>query len=162
MYARMGTQEVAFASSSSRDPLAHADSIGGDVGPDVSGFAALSGSKSLQILIYDHHDDWDLSGEQQIELEIANLPFGETGIMLHHYRIDRTHSNAYAEWVRQGRPMYPTPGQYAAMKGRDDLELLEPPRRAMLLDGKVKLTFTMPTHSISLLVVTAGCLASGV
>ena len=68
-------------------------------------------------------------GEQQIELEIANLPFGETGIMLHHYRIDQTHSNAYAEWVRQGKPMYPAPGQYAAMKARDDLELLEPPRR---------------------------------
>ena len=61
MYARMGTQEVAFASSSARDPLADADLIGSSAGPDVSGFAALSGSKSLQILIYDHHDDWSLS-----------------------------------------------------------------------------------------------------
>ena len=149
----MGTQQVAFASSSARDPLAYADSIGSDAAPDVSGFAALSGSKSLQILIYDHHDDWNLCGEQQIELEIANLPFGETGIMLQHYRIDQTHSNAYAEWVRQGKPMYPASGQYAAIKGRDGLELLAPAQNIMLHDGKVKLAFAMPVHSISLLVI---------
>jgi hypothetical protein len=56
--------------------------------------------------------------------------------------------------VRQGRPMYPAPGQYAAIKARDGLELLAPPQKLMLRDGKVKLSFTLPVHGISLLVVS--------
>ena len=66
----------------------------------------------------------------------------------------QTHSNAYAEWVRQGKPMYPAPGQYAAIKARDGLELVEPPQEVLLMDGKVKLSFTLPVHGISLLVLS--------
>ena len=49
-------------------------------------------------------------------------------LSLKHYRIDADHSNSYTEWVHQGRPMYPSGGQYAAIKARDGLELLEPPQ----------------------------------
>src|SRR6185503_19584593 len=75
MYARMGTQELRFASSAAKDPLLYADSIGRGEEPDVAGFATLSGGKSLEVLIYNHHDDWDVGGEYTIELEVVNLPF---------------------------------------------------------------------------------------
>jgi len=68
--------------------------------------------------------------------------------------VDATHSNPYPEWIRQGKPMYPTAGQYAAMKARDGLELLEPPQSVTPWDGKLKLSFAMPVRSISLLVIT--------
>ena len=74
MYARIGTQQVAFHSSGAKDPLAYADLWGTGETPDISGFAALSGSHSLEVLIYNHHDDWDRSDDYEIELEIANLP----------------------------------------------------------------------------------------
>ena len=96
----LGTQELAFESSGAQDPLAYADLSGSGQAPDIGGFATLSGSKSLEVLTYNHHDDWNLSGEYPIELEISNLPFSENDLVLRHYRIDQSHSNAYAEWVR--------------------------------------------------------------
>jgi len=59
------------------------------------------------------------------------LPF-QNDIFLRHYRIDHQPSNAYAEWMRQGKPMYPTAEQYAAIKSCDNLEMLEPPQKLML------------------------------
>ncbi len=103
------------------------------------------------MLIYNHHDDWDRKGNSTIELEITNLPFDSDEVVVTHHRIDQTHSNAYAEWLRQGRPMYPTPGQRAALQARDDLEVLEPPRAARRTDGKVTVSFTLPVHGVSLL-----------
>lgn len=104
------------------------------------------------MLIYNHHDDWDVDGDYEIDLQVENLPFEQQTLTLKHYRIDHAHSNAYAEWVRQGKPMYPSAGQRAAIKAREGLELLEPPQEITAEHGKVTLTFSMPVHSISLLV----------
>jgi xylan 1,4-beta-xylosidase len=153
MYAQMGHQEVYFQSSHAKDPLAYADPNGRGEGPDISGFATLSGNKSLETLIYNHHDEWELDAPHTIELEVENLPFANGSLVVKHYRIDQSHSNAYAEWVRQGRPMYPAPGQRAAIKAREGLELLEPPQRILPRDGKVKLSFQLPVHAVSLLVI---------
>ncbi len=153
LYAKMGTQEVAFESTGTKDPFTYPDLIGAGVEPDISGFAALTGTKSLEIMVYNHHDDWDVSGEYQVDLSIANLPFAGPYTVMH-YRIDQTHSNAYREWVRQGKPMYPDAGQYAAIKARDGLELAEPPQKVGLSAGKLKRSFTLPVHGVSLLVVS--------
>jgi xylan 1,4-beta-xylosidase len=154
MYARMGTQEVIFTSTGAKDPLAYTDLIGRGEEPDLSGFATLSGGKSLEVLIYNHHDDWDLRGEYAIELAIVNLPFDGDELLVKHYRIDQCHSNAYAEWVRQGKPMYPAPDQRAAIKAREGLELLQPRQKVTLREGKVTLSFTLPVHGISLLSIS--------
>jgi xylan 1,4-beta-xylosidase len=155
MYAKTGGQELLFESSGAKDPLTYDDHNGYGEGPDISGFATLSGNKSLEVLIYNHHDDWDMAEPHEIELEIANLAFDGQDLILHHYRIDQTHSNAYPEWVRQGKPMYPAVGQKAAIKAREGLELLEPPQKIICYEGKVKLNFKLPVHGISLL-----CLSS--
>jgi xylan 1,4-beta-xylosidase len=155
MYARMGTQRVAFESSAAKDPLEYADMWGFEEASDVSGFATLTSNKSLEALIYNHHDDWGRGDEVEVEVEVENLPFGVDGMTFQHYRIDATHSNAYAEWVRQGKPMYPAPGQYSAIKARDELELLESPQKVVLMDGKIRLCFKLPVHGISLLVLSS-------
>jgi hypothetical protein len=46
--------------------------------------------------------------------------------------------------------MYPAPGQKAAIKAREGLELLEPPQK-ISNGAKVKLNFKLPVHGISLL-----------
>ena len=154
MYAKMGTQQIAFESTAAKDPLQYADLWGFEERSDVSGFATLTGAKSIEVLIYNHHDDWDRTGEAEVEVEVEKPPFGLDGLTLQHYRIDATHSNAYAEWMRQGKPMYPAAGQYATIKARDGLELVEPPQKALLMDGKVKLSFKLPVHGISLLILS--------
>jgi xylan 1,4-beta-xylosidase len=149
----MGDQEARFVSSGAKDPLKYSDPCGFGEAPDVGGFAALSGNKALTVLIYNHHDDWNLHGETTVDLTIERLPFDAPELRIEHYRIDHAHSNAYAEWLRQGKPMYPAPGQYAAIKARDGLELLEPPRTITPDGGNITLSFSMPVHAVSLLVV---------
>ncbi len=155
MYARMGQREVLFESTAAKDPLTYANLCDHGEEPDVSGFATLSGNESLEVLIYNHHDDWDVGGEYEIDLEIENLPFEESALVLKHYRIDQSHSNAYAEWMRQGKPMYPAPGQRAAIKSRAGLELLGPPQKIVCDGSKLTLNFELPVHGISLLIVSS-------
>lgn len=153
MAARMGQQAVSFESTGAKDPLRYADDNGRAEESDISGFAGISSEGNLTVLIYNHHDDWDKTGDAQIEVEMTNLPSGASDVTVAHYRIDQTHSNAYAEWLRQGKPMYPTPDQYSAIKARDGLEQVQPPQRLSLSDGTLKLHFILPVHGISLLVV---------
>ncbi|MBZ0291565.1 MAG: hypothetical protein K8L99_03265, partial [Anaerolineae bacterium] len=152
LYAKLGNQAVAFSSSGAKDPLQYIDKWGFETDSDVSGFATLRGSKSLQVLVYNHHDDFERSDSISVTVEVDNLPFESDAYSLTHYRVDAEHSNAYAEWLRQDKPMYPAPGQYAAIKARDGLELLEPPATFQAQDGTLVMHFDMPTHSISLLV----------
>jgi xylan 1,4-beta-xylosidase len=151
LYAKMGNRQLQFESSADRQALAAAaPSIA-----DLSGFATLAGDRQVAILIYNHHDDWSVDTVHTIDLVVDNLPFATPAVDLVHYRIDGAHSNGYTEWVRQGRPLYPAPGQRVAISARTGLEMLEPPRTLPLLDGKVKLTFDLPTHGISLLIIEA-------
>ena len=150
MYARMGDRLLAFASSGARNTLAYADMWGEAEPPDVGGFATAKDDGSVQVLIYSHHDDWDRAGAAPIELELAGLPPGS--YRLAHTRLDGQHSNAYAEWLRQGRPIYPTPEQRASIVARSGLEPLEPPRTLAADGGALGLSFELPAHAISLLV----------
>ena len=154
MYAKLGDKQVSLISSGAKEPLNYADPFGRGVGPDIDGVAALSGNKNLTVLVYNHHDDWDLNGDTLVALEVANLPFEAVRYRVEHYRVDADHSNPYAEWIRQGKPMYPTAGQMAAIKVRDGLELLEPPQEVTAWDGKVRLNFSIPIRAVSLLVIT--------
>ncbi len=154
MYEKMGSQQVRFESSAAKDPLTYTDICGRGEDADISGFATLS-DNTLSILIYHQHDDWGATGEVEITLEVENLPFLNDLVFVH-YRIDGEHSNAYAEWVRQGKPIYPTPEQYAAIKTRDGLEMLEPPQKLTVNGSKINLKFPLPVHGISLLSIMDG------
>jgi xylan 1,4-beta-xylosidase len=153
MYAKMGNQEIFFESSGSKDPLTYQAPNGYGEEPDLSGFATLAGNRRLAVLIYNHHDDWDMTETTEVEVDIENLAFDGQELILHHYRIDRSHSNAYAEWLRQEGPMYPTPGQRAAIKACDGLESLEAAQKLLPDEGQIKLNFNLPVHGISLLII---------
>lgn len=154
MYGQMGDQEVLFESSGAQDPLAYADHNGFGAASDIGGFAALAGNQTLTILIYNHHDDWDRNDANAIELAVTNLPLLAAALTVTHYRIDPEHSNAYAEWVRQGKPMYPAADQRSVIQARDGLEIVAPVQEVAVEQGKVTLHFHLPVHSISLLILT--------
>lgn len=118
---------------------------------DVSGFAVKGKNGETQIVVYSHCNDIDREEEQHITLTVDGLKAGKVNVA--HYRIDAEHSNPYAEWVRQGQPLYPEGEQYAAIKNRDGLEKLEEDVTMDAADGKLELTFTMPAHGVSYLVI---------
>lgn len=153
MYARLGTQEILFESSGSKDPMTYAELHGRGEEPDISGLATTSDA-GLQVFIYNHHDDWDIAQAYEIELEVVNLPFAGAAVV-NHYRLDASHSNAYAEWIKQGKPMYLAAEQRAAIQAREGLELLEPPQLLTPRDAKLTLKFTLPVHAISLLKISS-------
>ena len=147
---RLGSQRVELTSSRDLDPLSFRDVNGTEEGPEVDGWAVMDGEDKLQVLLYCHHDDWDRKETFEIDLSVANLPL-DGSVQLRHLRIDADHSNAYAEWVRQGRPDYPDEGQMAAIQARSGLEYAEAPQVMMIHEGALRHRFTLPTHGISLL-----------
>jgi xylan 1,4-beta-xylosidase len=153
LYAKLGAQRLALDSSRDLDVCKFKDINGTEEGPEIDGWATQTGADSVEVLVYCHHDDWDVKNTYDVAFEISNLPF-EGPAQVRHYRIDSAHSNAYGEWVRQGRPHWPKDGQYAAIKARDGLELYGPDEKLPVTDGRLNARFELPTHAISLMVVT--------
>jgi xylan 1,4-beta-xylosidase len=85
---------------------------------------------------------------------IKGIPAGVHRVLLEHYRIDNTHSNAYTVWQRMGSPQHPTSQQYAELRAAGQLELLTSPEWLAVKDGQIEVTTEMPRQSISLLHVT--------
>ncbi len=154
MYAMTGDQAIYMESSREQNPLDYVDHWGMENSSDISGFATLTGTHQLSILIYHHHDDWDRIETASVALSVKNLPFDTDTFRLQHYRIDADHSNAYAEWLRQGKPRYPIGGQYQAIKMRDNLEILHAPQTLSISKEQLNLEFELPVHGISLLILT--------
>ena len=149
VFSKLGKQELALQSSQEQDSLAEGYPA---EGPEVSGTAAY-GENSVQVMLYSHHDDWDIAQKLNIALNVSGLPF--SGMMrIKHYRIDAEHSNAYAEWKRQNKPDYPDEKQFAAIKARDGLELFEPEQTKEVRKGSLALEFLMPAHAVSLIEIS--------
>ena len=152
MYAKLGSRRVELASTRDINPEEFNDYWGIGHGAEIDGWATLTGTKSVQALLYCHEDSWDSGDVYEISFEASNLPF-EGPCAVTHYRIDKDHSNAYAHWVRQGKPDYPKGCQYDAIKSFDGLELLCPAQEVAQIDGKVSLSFEMPVKSVSLIII---------
>ena len=140
LLSRLGTERVALYSSGSQSD-----------GTEIDGWAVLNGD-ALQVPVFCHHDDWDRKEIYDVSLVLENLP-AEGSVRITHHRIDREHSNACAEWERQGCPDWPDGKQRAAILARSGPELLGPPEDAAVTGGCLDLRFTLPTHAVSLLTI---------
>jgi len=148
----MGRQRVELTTTRDLDPISFADMNGTAEGPEVDGWATMDSDRRMEVLLYCHHDDWDRKETFDIDLTLENLPF-EGKVQLKHYRIDAEHSNAYAEWQRQGCPNYPNEGQRNAILARSGLEFFEAPEVFEVTGRTIHRSFTLPTHGISLFIM---------
>jgi xylan 1,4-beta-xylosidase len=153
MYSKMGNKRISLQSSQARDELAYKDDFATGEEPEVSGMASICENGEIVVMVYSHHDDWDLERDFDVDVDINNCFLGDE-VVINHYRIDKTHSNAYAEWIKQGRPKYPSEAQYAAIKERDGLELFETEKIVRADNGNVKINFKLPAHAVSLIVLS--------
>lgn len=125
MFGLMGPQRVRAASSHAAD-LDAMLKAGVKQQPDI-GALASRGERMATVMVWRYHDD-DLPGP------VANIQFSLRGmlpstarVLVHHYRIDATHSNSYTAWKQMGSPQKPTPEQYALLEAAGQLELIESP-----------------------------------
>ena len=141
MFARLGTRRVAMQCSGIQKT---------EDSPEISGWAFCDSPDLLQVLVFCHHDDWDREESFAVNLTLDHLPMNGPADITH-YRIDRDHSNACAEWERLGQPDWPDEKQRAAIIARSGLELLEAPEQAEIREHRLALSFSLPTHAVSLL-----------
>jgi xylan 1,4-beta-xylosidase len=85
-----------------------------------------------------------------VKLEIAGIPAAAKRVLLHHYRIDDTHSNSYTAWKKMGSPQQPTPEQYAALQAAGQLQELESPSW-MGVGQPTTVDIRLPKEAVSLL-----------
>ncbi len=72
-------------------------------------------------------------------------------MLLHHYRIDGDHSNAFEAWKRMGSPPQPGTGQYATLQRAGELALLDSPSFIRLEGGSLTLHVSLPRQAVSLI-----------
>jgi len=140
-------------SSTSAIPLDTLINTGVRANTDVDAFAT-AGERQAAVLLWNYHDADEPAPASSVSLSISGLPDNVHRVLVQHYRIDDTHSNAYTVWKQMGSPQQPTTEQYAQLQASAGLQLLTAPLWAEVANGKLQLNSSMPRQSISLVKLT--------
>ena len=138
------------AMSEGRVPLDDLLATGVRSDPDVDAMAT-SGDHQAEVLLWNYHDQDETASASPTALTVRGIPAGAQRILVTHYRIDETHSNAYTVWKAMGSPQHPSAEQYAELKSKAGLQLLTSPVWMDVSRGAVTLNIEMPRESVSLL-----------
>ncbi|HEX4748867.1 MAG TPA: beta-xylosidase [Bryobacteraceae bacterium] len=118
--------------------------------PDVDTLAVAS-ENALQVLVWNYRDDDVIGPDTPVQVSVDGLPKRVERILLHHYRVDQDHSNAYTVWKQMGSPQHPSPDQYTKLESAGQFQLLESPRWMNAHEGITELHFSLPSQAISLI-----------
>jgi xylan 1,4-beta-xylosidase len=118
--------------------------------PDIDAFATKSEHEAAA-MIWNYHDDDVPAPDADVQVTIAGIPAGVKKVLLEHYRIDETHSNAYTVWKALGSPQSPTSEQYAQLKAAGQLQLLTSPEWLDVSGGKITISTALPRQAVSLM-----------
>jgi xylan 1,4-beta-xylosidase len=117
--------------------------------PDVDALAT-SADREAAVMLWNYHDD-DVPGPSaEVNLSVRSFPSSVHRVLVQHYRIDDTHSNAYTVWKQMGSPQNPTPEQYSQLRASGGLQLESSPQWIDLDAGAAKLKFSLPRQGVSL------------
>jgi xylan 1,4-beta-xylosidase len=146
MFGMLGPERVRVASSGAI-PTDDIVSNGVRGKPDINAIAARKGGE-LEVLVWNYHDDDLPAADAPLDVVVENLP---TKVLMEHFRIDGSHSNAYAAWKEMGSPQNPSPEQYNRLESAGQLQLLQSPAWIPVEHGVGHLQFTLPRQGLSLL-----------
>ena len=118
--------------------------------PDVDAFAT-KGDHEAAVMLWNYHDDDVAAPATEVEVAIGGVPVGVKRVLLEHYRIDETHSNAYTVWKAMGSPARPTQDQESKLKAAGQLEMMGSPEWVDVTAGEVRVRTEMPRQATSLL-----------
>ena len=141
------------ATSSSEVPAQDIAKSGVRAQPDIDAFATKS-THEAAVILWNYHDEDLPVAASQVTVKISGIPAGVTKVLLEHFRIDDTHSNAYTVWLAMGSPQNPTPDQYAQLKSAGQLQTLTSPEWLDVTSGAITVTTTLPREATSLLHLT--------
>ncbi|HWX89596.1 MAG TPA: hypothetical protein VNY75_04775 [Rhizomicrobium sp.] len=124
---------------------------GGVGGPPDIDAIATAGGREAAVLLWNYQDEEKSAPPSPVSMAVRGLPKTASRVLVTHYRIDDTHSNAYTVWKAMGSPQKPSPEQIAELKSADGLELLESPRWMDVQGGAVSIATDLPRHAVSLI-----------
>ena len=146
MYGKLGGDWVKTESSGAMglDEIVK-DGVGARA--DVDALATRS-DREVDVLVW-NYSDVDLPAHAAaIRMMIEGLPKGK--IRIEEFRMDDTHSNAYAVWKKMGSPAQPTLEQKAALEKASGLESLHGVSPVLASDGRVVVPMSLPRQGVSL------------
>ena len=120
---------------------------------DIDAMAVRS-DRDISVLAWNYHDDDVPAPEAHVTIDVTGVPNGR--VLLRHYLIDETHSNAWTIWKKMGSPQNPSPGQYAALEAAGQLQELDSPRWIVVKNGETTIDITLPRQGVSLLNLDVG------
>lgn len=117
--------------------------------PEVDALALRSDGQ-VSVMVWNYRDD-DVSGlAVPVTLSVTGIAKQAMRVLLSHYRIDQTHSNAYAVWKRMGSPQTPDPEQFRTLEEAGQLQLLDSPKWIDIHAGRAAVKFSLPLQGVSL------------
>jgi xylan 1,4-beta-xylosidase len=152
MAGMMRGQRVA-TTSSAQIPWPSIITNGVTAAPDIDALASTD-AHSAAILLWNYQDDDLPASASTVTVKVSGLPANVHRVLLQHFRIDATHSNAYTTWLAMGSPQQPTPDQLAQLKQSGQLQLLSSPVWLDVTDSTITLPFNLPRQATSLLHLT--------
>jgi xylan 1,4-beta-xylosidase len=123
-----------------------ADGVRGNA--DVDALAVRS-DREVSVLAWNYHDDDVAAPVATLRITITGLPTGR--ILLRHYRIDETHSNAWTVWKKMGSPQHPSEEEYAALETAGQLQEIDSPRWIVVKASEATIDISTPRQAVSLL-----------
>lgn len=104
----------------------------------------------VDVLLWNYHDDDLPAPEAPIDLVVSGIPKSASRALVEHFRVDSTHSNAYARWREMGSPQAPPAAEHEELERAGQLQLLVSPFWLNLETGSAHLAFALPRQGLSL------------
>jgi xylan 1,4-beta-xylosidase len=149
MLALMSGNRVS-TNSTGQVPLDTLVSTGVRQAPDVDALATKA-DHEVAVLVWNYHDVDGAAEAVLTIVTIEGIPASVHRVLLQHYRVDDTHSNAYTVWKAMGMPQHPTTEQYTKLQSAGQLELLTSPEWLDVTNQQVTITTDLPRQGTSLL-----------
>jgi xylan 1,4-beta-xylosidase len=149
MFGLLGSERVTATSSGA---LSSGDVVrdGVRAQPDINVIATRK-EHEVEILIWNYHDDDLPAPAAPVDLAISGLPAQTSRALLEHFRVDSSHSNAFAAWKELGSPQSPSGEQYEHLQRAGQVQLLNSPVWIPVAQGATNLQLALPRQGISLL-----------
>ncbi|MFZ5518491.1 MAG: GH39 family glycosyl hydrolase [Candidatus Zhuqueibacterota bacterium] len=116
--------------------------------PITDGLATKSAPDRIEVALWNFDETQANSSPAGILLRVVRLPQHLKRAAIRRYQIDAQHSNAYSAWKEMGSPQYPTDSELAALRSRQNLELIEEVHSVEVRQGNLEYSLTLPACSV--------------
>jgi xylan 1,4-beta-xylosidase len=113
-----------------------------------------AGRNQISVLVWNYHDDDVAASDAAVNLMVdglAGLNVDTGKVEVEEFRMDGSHSNAYAVWQKMGSPEQPTDEQQRQLESAGGLQQVGPARSIAMQDGAVPLSFSLPRQGVALI-----------